>query len=267
MQLQILISKKGTKVVTATNLHRALQLPDYKYNSHVDRWLSDVYAFSDDVRKPSELKDYAVRQRQYSKQKDFYLSIELAKLITLNSESEHKLRFARELVSIESKERQDKTFSKDQVLAVIELTKVMGLISCQKTVEKLHHQAFESNKGSMKQWWKYRANLLGYSVDELKSKMMEIGKNYKGKNFIQMLMQVDKYEVIRMAVIDLFMALGKSRAYATEMGSLAKIFASEMNVEIWDDRGSSIDFGKKRLNPQLIQQVKALNSGATLRLW
>ena len=266
MQLQILISKKGTKVVTATNLHRALQLPDYKYNSHVEKWLSDVYAFHDDVRRPCELKDYAIRPLQVSKLKDYYLSVELAKMITLNSNSELKLKYAKELMAIESENRLSNTFSKEQMLAVIELTKVMGLISCQKSVEKLHHQSFEGSKGAEHQWWSYRADLLGYSVEELKSKMQEIGKNYKGKNFIQMLLQVDKYEVIRMAVIDLFMALGERRNYATSMGDLAKILAKEMKVEIWDDRNSSIDFSQQQLNPQLIKEVKSLNRGTTLSM-
>ena len=81
MDLQILISKKGTQVVKASQLHQVLQLPAHKYNSHMDKWLNDIYAFQDDVRQPEMLKDYAPLTLQYSKRKDFYLSLELAKLI------------------------------------------------------------------------------------------------------------------------------------------------------------------------------------------
>ncbi|MEL6865652.1 MAG: hypothetical protein AAFP19_14590 [Bacteroidota bacterium] len=258
MDLQVLVSKKGTQVVTATNLHKALKLPAHRYNSNIEKWLSDVYAFRDDIRKPSEFKDYALRQLQFAKQRDYYLSIELAKLITLNSDSEVKLKYAKHLMSLEAKEDSPETLSKDQVIAVLELTKVMGLISCQKSVEKEHQRFFEDAKGSVYQWWQYRAKLLGYSVDELKSKMLEIGRNYKGKNIVQMLFQLDKYEIIRMAVIDLFIALGRSRNYATTLGDLAKVFASEMKIEIWDDRNASIDLMCNNIKPELVQEVKTL---------
>lgn len=267
MDLQILVSKKGTQVVTATNLHDALRLPQHKYNSNVGKWLSDVYSFKDDIRKPVELSDFSKRNLKLSKRKDFYLSIELAKLITLNSDSTAKQQYAKWLTSLEEKEDTIEAFSKDQIVAVLELTKAMGLISCQKSVEQRHLQAYEASFGKPYRWWEYRANLLGYSVEKLKSKLEQVGKNYKGKSILQMLMSVDKYEIIRMAVIDLFLALGKSKEYAKSMGDLAKFFATEMNIEIWDDRKSSINFMSHKVNPQLVQEVKTFEKGKHLRMW
>jgi len=267
MDLQILVSKKGTQVVTASNLHDALCLPQHKYNSNVGKWLTDIYSFKDNIRKPIELKDFSTRNLKLSKRKDFYLSLELAKLITLNSDSAAKQQYAKWLTSIEEKEDTIEAFSKDQLVAVLELTKAMGLISCQKSVEQRHLQAYEETYGQPYRWWEYRANLLGYSVDELKDKMQQVGKTYKGKSILQMLMTVDKYEIIRMAVIDLFLALGKTRAYAKSMGDLAKFFATEMKVEIWDDRKSSINFMTHKVNPQLVQEVKTFNKGKHLRMW
>ena len=267
MDLQILVSKKGTKVVTASSLHDALCLPKHKYNSNVGKWLSDFYNFKDDIRKPQELKDYSKRNLKLSKRKDFYISIELAKLITLNSDSKSKVIYAKWLTSLEEKEDTIEAFSKDQIVAVLELTKAMGLISCQKSVEQRHLQTYEETYGQPYRWWEYRANLLGYSVEELKSKMQKVGKNYKGKSVLQMLMSVDKYEIIRMAVIDLFLALGKTKEYAKSMGDLAKFFAVEMKVEIWDDRKSSINFMTHKVNPQLVQEVKTFEKGKHLRMW
>ena len=267
MELQVLVSKKGTKVVTASNLHQALKLPDHKYNGNVEKWLADFYAFRDDVRKPCDMRDYAFRPLNYSKRKDYYLSIELAKLITLNSSSPVKQKYAKYLVDLDCSEVGAERLSKDQVMAVVELTKVMGLISCQKYVEKEHHKFFEGEQGSVAEWWQYRARLLGYSVAELKEKMIQIGKNYKGKNLLKMLMQVDKYEIIRTAVIDLFIALGKNKQYASDMGDLAKLFAREMKVEIWDDRHSAIDFAKYNVNPALVSEVKSMQKGSYLSLW
>lgn len=265
MELQILVSKKGTRVVTATNLHQALRLPNHKYNSNIEKWLSDVYAFKDDVRKPIELKDFSIRERKHSKLKDYYISIELAKLITLNSNSGVKLRFAKWLMSLQEQVENAELLTKEQVLAVLELSKVMGLVSCQKSVEQQHLKQYEAHNGSAYQWWQYRAQLLGYSAETLQQKMQEVGKNYKGKNLLQMLVNVDKYEVVRMSIIDLFIALGKSYSYAKNMGDLAKIFAREMKVEVWDDRGSDINFGTSHLNQELIAEVKNFQYGHSLR--
>jgi len=212
------------------------------------------------------MNDYALRNTK-GKREDYYLSLELAKLITLSSNSQVKQELAKYFLNLENKPSRDEMLTKDQVLAVLELTKVMGLISCQKSVEKLHQNKYTEAQGKAYQWWNYRANLLGYSVRELKDKMQKVGQTYKGKNLLQMLMHLDKYEIIRMAVIDLFLALGKSETYAKNMGDLAKVFASEMKVEIWDDRKSEIKFSHD-LNMQLVNEVKSFqNEGQYLGLW
>jgi len=263
MELQILVSKKGTRVVTASNLHQALRLPDHKYNSNIEKWLTDIYAFKDDVRKPIDLKDFSQRPLKHSKLKDYFISIELAKLITLNSNSGVKMRFAKWLMSLQEQVENAELLTKDQVLAVLELSKVMGLVSCQKSVEKQHLRQYEANNGSAHQWWQYRAQLLGYSSETLKEKMEEVGKNYKGKNLLQMLVKVDQYEIVRMSIIDLFIALGKSYSYAKNMGDLAKIFAKEMKVEVWDDRGSDINFSSANLNQDLISELRNFEYGSS----
>lgn len=265
MELQILISKKGTHVVTATNLYDALQLPAHQYNGNIAKWLSDFYSFSDDIRQPKPMADFAERKLKLSKRKDFYLSLELAKLITLNSSSKVKQQYARYLKKAEDRRRDDDKFSKEQIVTVLELTKAMGLISCQKSVEKEHLKKYEQQKGYPYKWWDYRAQLLGYSAEELKDKMTQVGKNYKGKNLLQMLIFLDKYEIIRMAVIDLFLALGKNTAYSKNMGDLAKVFAKEMKIEIFDDRKSAINFIPNDVNPQLVEEVKTLNATNLLK--
>jgi len=113
MELQVLVSKKGTRVVTATNLHRALRLPDYKFNSDVQKWLHDVYAFGDEVRKPYKMKDYAQRDFKYSKLKDYYISLELAKHIALNSNSVVKQFYAKYIMMM-SNHDEDNTETKAQ---------------------------------------------------------------------------------------------------------------------------------------------------------
>ena len=243
MELQILISKKGTKVVTATSLYAALELPEQHYGTTVKKWLSDIYEFLDDIRNPKRNKDFAKKKIAGAPTiKDYYISIELAKMITLRSKSKLKLKFARWLNGVQDKvEGQENTLTIEQTETVLELAKVMGRFSCQQSAERQHRQMYLANGGTDANWWTYRARIMGYSSDSLKETAMELGKTYKGKSQRQLLMSVDKYELIRSAVIDLFISMGKTIEQAKQLGDLAKLFAKEMNIEVYDDRkGSSL---------------------------
>lgn len=267
MDLSIFQSSKGTKVVLASNLYEVLQLPVHLYNSQIKNWLSDVYNFEDEIRPAQLLKDYSEKKNQLSKRKDYYLSLELAGMITLRSQSPVKLKLARLIHKWQKNGALTKNkFTKDQVIAVLELTKVMGLVSCQEAIEQKLQTALFSNPDQYRKWWRFRAGLLGYTVNELQEKMIQIGQSYKGKNLKQMLLKVDKYEIVRMAVIELFMALGNSKAYATDMGDMAKVFAKEIGVEIRDDRKDSLVLTPQRANPELIKQLRAFSRQGTLAL-
>lgn len=95
MALEVFESKKGTKVVTASNLHASLRLPVRQYGALVRKWLRDVYEFNDGLRRPQPYRDFAKRPRPGEPIEDFYLTLELAKLIVLRTTSKEKLKFAR----------------------------------------------------------------------------------------------------------------------------------------------------------------------------
>ncbi len=267
MELQIFISKKGTKVVTASNLHLALELPNKHFAANLKRWLSDVYEFRDGIRKPESFKDYAKRPAKEEVVDDYYLSVELAKLIALNSKSKVKQKYATWLLHLEDQVENAELLTTDQVLGVLELAKVMGMVSCQAACEQRHLQTYEErNGGSAANWWNFRANVFGYSTDQLKSTLRNLGKASEGRTRRQMLMQLDKYEMVRAAIIDLFMAMGKSERYAKNMGDLAKAFARELKVEIFDDRDTPADF-RPAVNEELLAEVKNLSTGHYSKLW
>ncbi len=94
-QLEVFESKKGTKVVAASNLHSSLKLPVRQYGTQIRRWLRDVYEFGDGIRKPQPYRDFAKRPRPGEPLEDFYLTLELAKLIALRTNSKDKLKYAR----------------------------------------------------------------------------------------------------------------------------------------------------------------------------
>ena len=270
MELQILVSKKGTRVVTASSLFMALELPQSQYGRTVKRWVNDTYEFVDGIHKPTRLKDFAKRAVKGSPVPDYYLSIEFAKLVTLRSNSKRKLKYAKYLYALEDRDNTDDgKLSPEQVIAVLELSKVMGLVSCQTACEQRHLSTYEErNNGKANQWWDFRSELLGYSKEELQAKLKEVGKSGRGKNRREMLMLVDKYEMVRTGVIDLFMALGKKASYAQRIGDLAKAFAKELNVEIFDDRDDASPAFLPQVNKALAVEVQNKESGEYLgRLW
>lgn len=268
MNLQILVSKKGTRVVTASNLHKSLGLPDRHYMVNVTKWLQDVFEFKDGIRKPEAMRDYARRKvKDTPVVHDYYLSIELAKLITLNSNSKEKMKYARWLFSLEEKVANGDLITKEQVMAVIELTKAMGLVSCQESAEREHLKTYKSRNGGLpSNWWKYRTGVLGYSLKELKQKLERKGKPTKGKNGRQVLFQTDKYEMVRTGIIDLFMAMGKSEQYARNLGDLAKEIAKELKLEIMDDRNGGSLFDQS-VNPQTAEEIRTYHYGEPLAVW
>lgn len=266
MEIEVLTSKKGTKVVTATNLYAALQLPRSSYYKQVKRWLKDVYEFQDGIRRPKPMVDFAKRNVENSPVDDYYLSTEFAKQICLKSTSKFKRKFANELSSLEDRPSTADQLSIDQVLTVLELTKVMGLTSCQAATERGHMKRFLEDNGSAAGWWDYRSKILGYSPGSVKEMARRALPNAEKQSQKDLLLQLDKYETIRTGVIDLFMALGKHVKYAQKMGDLAKSLARKMEIEVWDDRKTEVAF-TATLNEQLVHEIRELKPEKALRLW
>ena len=100
MELEVLESKRGTKVVTASNLHQVLGLPAHNFGPQVRKWLRDVYEFRDAIRRPIALRDFAKRPRPNEPVEDYFLTLEFAKVITLRTNSKVKLKYARLLDSL-----------------------------------------------------------------------------------------------------------------------------------------------------------------------
>jgi len=266
MELQILISKKGTKVVTASNLYGALELPEQHYSTVLLKWIDDFYEFTDGIRKPLRLQDYA--KRKISKNpilKDYYLSIELAKKIVLRSKSKLKRKFAKRLHALHDKKEYAEMLTQEQVETVLEVAKTMTRMSCQESAERKHQEIYTSqNGGSGANWWKYRAHLLGYSADYLRKQMEAQGKKYKGKTQRQMLLHLNnKPEMIRTAVIDLFIASGKSENHAKKLGDMAKLFATELQLDVFDDKESGNLFASS-VNTVLLSEMKNYRHAAAL---
>lgn len=259
MEIAVFTSKKGTKVVTAMDLHQALELSNHHYGVNIRRWLKDVYQFQDGIRRPVVMKDYALRkQKDASVLEDYYLSVELAKLIALQSKSKVKLKLARYLKEIEASEGSQVPLDQEEVLNMIELVKAMSMRSCQEAAEQQHLALYANRNGnSTSNWWYFRSSLLGYSAEDLRARLENKGINSKGKNQRQMLLHLDPLETIRAAIIDHFMALGRTASFARAMGDLAKNLAKKLGLELFDDRLAGNMFAPE-INKALVQQVKSM---------
>jgi hypothetical protein len=166
-----------------------------------------------------------------------------------------KQKYAKWLFSVEDRVENGTLLTKEQVLSAMELAKAMRLLSNQISSERNHLKKYElKNGGAANNWWKYRESVLGYSSDKLKKRIQRIGENVQGKSQRQMLFMIDKYETIRTGVIDFLMSMGKSDQYARQMGDLAKVFAKELQLEIYDDRKGANIFSAT-VNSELLEEL------------
>jgi hypothetical protein len=124
----------------------------------------------------------------------------------------------------------------EQSTALLDLVGVMGFTSVRDRCEKLHFDFL----GQPTSWWEHRAKVLGYSVSDLKAACIAAGKRYKNRK--QVLVLLDPCELIRTAVIDLFISLGKPTEYAQNMGHTAKLFARKVPPVFDNDKDGGFDF-------------------------
>lgn len=256
MDLNIFVSKKGTKVVLATDLHQSLQLLDHHYSANVKRWINDYYEFADGIRKPVKLKDFALRpSNEQVLWQDYYLSVALAKQIVLRSRSKVKQKYALQLAAV-SEENDLERLNPQQFQHLVEITKAMTLISCQEESERRHLRLYKERNGdSAANWWAYRADVLGYSLESLRDKLRRRGCANVNGSHRELLAQLNPLELIRAGVIDLFMAIGKSKSYALYMGNLAKKVAETMELQLIDDH-RKVDLFTASVDPELVHRLK-----------
>lgn len=236
LELQIFISKKGTRVVRATELYKALNLPPAKYATHIHKWLKDIYEFQDGLRKPENMRDFARRKTAEPLVEDYYLTLELAKHIALRSESSNKLKCARYLKSLIHLEGSDRHAALRELKALINLTSAMSKVSNQLSCERKHADLYRKrNNGSLRDWWAYRERLLGIHKEKWAGQVTASGRAAGGRSLRALLLAREPSELIRIGVFDWFMAQGKSPQYALNMAAIAKQIAQILQLEVEDD--------------------------------
>lgn len=241
-------SKLG-KSVYLTELYDYLELNKSNYTRFVrSKILNNEFA--------EEEKDYSSLSTTNSKlghrgqfRKEFEIEIDFAKKLCMVSKSIIGEKIRNELVELTKEVETGLLLSPEQITFLLELIPVMGLFSIQDSAQKQHYKKHNNPYD----WWEYRAKILGYGVDQLKIEVEKL--NHKYKNQRQALLHIDRYELIRIGVMDLFIALGKSVEYSTNVADLCKKMALRIQLNIWNDKDISIKFPVHH-NKNLEQAIK-----------
>lgn len=241
MELPILVNTSGKQVVVASELFRALELKTAHYTKAAQQWIKDVYRFHDGIRTPKVGKDYAKRLTEHSAAEDFFLSVEFAQLITLHSRSRIKQKVAGYLSRYQQSEAEAGWLTSDAVKLVLDLTREMGVFSNQITAEERHQAIYRQRNGALgAAWFRFRANLMGVEKKTIEARYTQSGRSAGNRTLRELLFKLDRYELVRIGVIDWAMASGRPSGQAKAMGKLAKQLAIDLKIEVYDDRNAPL---------------------------
>ncbi|TXF91124.1 hypothetical protein FUA23_02535 [Neolewinella aurantiaca] len=245
MDLNIHISKKGTRVVKASELHRALGLNDNHYQTNVRHWLKDIYQFSDGIRRPEGMKDFARDPRSKGNVvPEYYLCLEFGKLIALSSKSKVKQSVATRLSKEEDVYPEHVQLSVTETLELLEQVKALARITCQKAAESRHLAYYTRKRGSAEYWNHYRREqIVGCTMADLREQLRLRNEKVAAKaDLRELISRVDAHDLIRIGIIDHYAAMGNSLPYSQQLGNLAKELAKQLRLEIVDDREGELLF-------------------------
>lgn len=232
--------------ILGRDLHLNIESKTKQYNVWVLRAIENA-----DLKDGKDFCTFLYESTGGRPQKEYKFTIDAAKEICLLERNEKGKELRRWLINLSNKQETGKLFSPEQISFLIDLTKVMGLFSVQNKVENDHFN-FHNNKYD---WWDYRAKILGYGTNQLKIEVEKLNRKYKSMK--QALILTDRYELVRIGVIDLFIALGKTPEFASNVADLCKDMAKKMDVPIWDDSSKKNSLPlKPRVNEGLESSIK-----------
>lgn len=162
---------------------------------------------------------------------DYLLTRDSALTVVMMSGGQFAGSLRKKVIELYSQHDNGLAFTSKQIEALMDLSRAITLVSIQKDVEKKHYLLYNNTYT----WHKHRAEILGYSKDDVIEAMRKINKKYNSMR--ESLVKLDANELIRVGAVDFMMAMGKTEEYATNVGSLCKSMASRMELGniIWDD--------------------------------
>ncbi len=266
MSLHVLISKKGTRVVTASNLFTALELPATQYGRLVRKWIRDLYELDGVLRRPIHGQDFAQRKAAHPAG-DYYLSLPLALQIVLRSCSKRKLKYAQQLQKLCRSSKAATKLDAATAFSITALARTLSFTSCQIACERHHLALYRNrNKGSAANWWAYRAQLLGYSFEALHKQAMQRGVAISRKSARNLLLAFNEDELVRTAAVDLFMALGYEAIQALRQAKWVYAAFKAGGFSVCDDR-KGVNIFTSSIPRSWMEEIYTLEVGTLLQPW
>jgi len=220
-----LIKIENGYVLSAKELHKNLGM-----KRHFSIWIKDcienAYLEQD--------KDFTTRTLQSTGGRpsiDYLLTKDAAIQIIIMSGGQFAKDLRKKVIELYNQHDTGLAFTAPQIEALMDLSRSVTLISIQKDVERRHFDIYNDKYT----WVRYRAALLGYDTKDIIEAMRKVNKKHHETR--ASLIQLDANELIRVAIIDLMKALGKTDEYATNVGNLCKSIAQKAKYAdiIWDD--------------------------------
>lgn len=161
---------------------------------------------------------------------DFWIPIDMAKEICMTSQNGKELR--KYLLSLSDKKDSGELLSQSEVLHLIDLVKCCFVEEFRKLAKQKHLglylPTYPKRENHIKANEK-RNEICQIDFEEIKKRLSLISaKAPKSKE--AGLIQIDKYELIRIAVIDCMLNFGKSESVAKNLGEFAKELAEKQDA-------------------------------------
>lgn len=277
MNLETYYSEKlNTDVVTTSNLHSALELSKSQYCRSLKTWMTDFYGFQNKVRTPIEGTDFSIYTSKTSLEGgrttiDYEITIEFAKLITLNSRSQVKQHYAQWLLELERKLNNLEIITVEQAVFIQKMIQLFQFISNQKQVLKEHSQKFVGERldrgGSKSELYSFfhnwRNSKLDISPDEINERIKEFCINNQRsisltkKSKFDKVFTMDNYETLKHAVWDYLQSKDRPEV-ALKVAEITYKIAKNAGVDIVPDNETNLF--QKKIETGIKLQLKKINT-------
>ena len=165
--------------------------------------------------------------------------IDMAKYIALIHPTEKGKIVKQHLMSLNHMAQDGAYMNHRQILALFDLCRVLGYFSVDNVLEQEDYYFLDKPLN----WWNLRARLFQIPAEDLKEMVLKLGKKYREQN--HSFAHIDKYELIRQAVQDLLLGMGKTRTYASNVSAFAREIARQLNPDIYNTRHISVKLKAK----------------------
>lgn len=202
--------------VSAREVYRLLDIKE-RFSS----WFQNALNFFDG--------EYGVR-RSFSytsnnqKLDDFLIPIAMAKEICMTSKNGKELR--KYLLSLSDKKDEGLLLNHDEILELNPLVEASFIKEFRDKARNSHLSLYVTDNAKGKDYAKAnikRNTICGIDREEIAKRLYSINK--KSTTLDADLIKLDKYELIRIAVIDCMLFFGKTKEYAINIGDLCKKLA------------------------------------------